>query len=127
MMPPFIPNYLMPPRTLEESLNYIYSRGIVNNIIGAFFIKECQDKQKNNEKRKVPVSTVDLNNDRKDSDNKQENNDNNDNNDNGGDNNLEKKEKERTEEKNEENEEQEKDNDDEEPKNENGLKMPNMG
>jgi len=129
MMPPFIPNtYLMPPRTLEESLSYIYNRGIVNNIIGAFFIKECQDKQKNNEKRKVPVSTVDLNNEGKDSDNKPENNGTNiDNKENGGENNLEQKEKESSEEKNEENGGQEKDNENEEPKNENELKMPNMG
>ena len=62
IMPPFIPNpYIIPPRTLEESLNYIYNRGIVNNIIGAFFIKECQERQRKGEKRKVPISTVELN------------------------------------------------------------------
>ena len=56
-----MPNsYLITPKTLEESVNIIYSRGMVNNIIGAFFIKECQDKQVNKEKRKVPVAKVEL-------------------------------------------------------------------
>jgi hypothetical protein len=58
MFPPFMQQTLMiQPKNLEESLNMIYSRGIVNHLIGAFFIKECQERQK----RKVPISTVDLN------------------------------------------------------------------
>ena len=40
------------PKTLQENIEDIYQRGIVNNIIGAFFIKECQDKMKSNEKGK---------------------------------------------------------------------------
>jgi len=57
--PHFFPQYIMDtPKTLEENLNNIYQRGIVNNIIGAFYINECQEKMKNNEKRKVPVSMV---------------------------------------------------------------------
>ena len=64
MVPTYLtPQYMLPPKTLEENINAIYERGIVNNIIGAFFIKECQDKSKNQEKRKVPVSTVQLNSD----------------------------------------------------------------
>lgn len=60
-MPPFFQQLVMePPKTLQENLNCIYNRGIVNNIIGAFFIKECQEKRKNNEKRRIPVSTVNL-------------------------------------------------------------------
>ena len=52
--------YMEQPRSLQENLENIYQRGIVNNIIGAFFIKEHQDKMKSNEKRKVPISKVDL-------------------------------------------------------------------
>jgi hypothetical protein len=60
-IPPYFPQYMIePPKNLQENLNNIYNRGIVNNIIGAFFIKECQEKMKNNEKRRVPVSRVDL-------------------------------------------------------------------
>ncbi len=60
-MPTCFPQYMIePPKNLQESLNNIYNRGIVNNIIGAFYIKEYQDKMKNNEKRRVPVSRVDL-------------------------------------------------------------------
>ena len=55
----YFPQYqLEQPKTLEENINMIYQRGIVNNIIGAFYIKECLDKLKNNEKRKVPVSVL---------------------------------------------------------------------
>ena len=61
MLPPYFPHYMMPVNNLHDSLNNIYKRGIVNNIIAAFFIKECQDNTKNSEKRKVPVSTVELN------------------------------------------------------------------
>ncbi len=60
-IPPYFPQYMIePPKNLQENLNNIYNRGIVNNIIGAFYIKECQEKMKNNEKRRVPVSRVDL-------------------------------------------------------------------
>ena len=63
--PQYYPPYIIPQNTLEDSLNIIYNRGIVNNIIGAFFIKECLDRQRQgqrqSEKRTVPVSTVDLN------------------------------------------------------------------
>lgn len=59
--PPYFPQYMMePPKNLQENLKNIYQKGIVNNIIGAFYIKECQEKQKNNEKRKVPVSMVEF-------------------------------------------------------------------
>ena len=72
MFPPFMPNsFIMPPRNLEESLNMIYSRNIVNHIIGAFFIKECQERQKNSEKRKVPVAKVELNDNNEDINNKE--------------------------------------------------------
>ena len=60
---PYYPPFMIPQNSLEDSLNIIYNRGIVNNIIGAFFIKECQERQKQrkSEKRKVPISTVQLN------------------------------------------------------------------
>ena len=61
------------PKSLEENINMIYQRGIVNNIIGAFYIKECQEKKKNKEKRKVPVATVDFEEEEQD-DNKNDNN-----------------------------------------------------
>ena len=58
---PYFPQYIYEqPKTLEEQIDLIYQRGIVNNIIGALFIKEIQDKKKNGEKRKVPVATVEL-------------------------------------------------------------------
>ena len=115
MMPTFMPNsYLITPKTLEESVNIIYSRGMVNNIIGAFFIKECQDKQVNKEKRKVPVAKVELDEHKENGNenyiNKEE----------------EKKEKENVEEKKEEENKDEKDNDKNEQKNGNELKMPSM-
>ena len=60
-IPPYFQQYMMePPKNLQESLYNIYQKGMVNNIIGAFYIKECQEKLKNNEKRKVPVSMVEL-------------------------------------------------------------------
>ena len=63
-MPPFFQQLVMePPKNLQENLINIYNRGIVNNIIGAFFIKECQEKKKNIEKRRIPVSTVNLGDD----------------------------------------------------------------
>ena len=72
---PYFHQYILdPPKTLEEHAELIYQRGIVNNIIGAFFIKECQEKNKNNEKRKVPVATVNL------EEEEQSNNDSNNNN-----------------------------------------------
>ena len=52
--------FIGPPKSLQESLINTYQRGIVNNIIGAFFIKEQNEKRKNSEKRKVPISTVDF-------------------------------------------------------------------
>ena len=55
---PYYPPFMMQQNSLEDSLNIMYNRGIVNNIIGAFFIKECQDRQRKSEKRKVPMSTV---------------------------------------------------------------------
>ena len=59
--PPYFQQYLIePPKSLKENLDNIYQRGIVSNIIGAFYIKEHQEKMKNNEKRKVPISTVEL-------------------------------------------------------------------
>ena len=117
MMQPFMPNsYLIAPKTLEESVNIIYNRGMVNNIIGAFFIKECQDKQINKEKRKVPVAKVEL-------DEKKENGNENNNNIN---NREEKEEKENIEEKKEEENKEEKDKDNNEQKNDNELKMPSM-
>jgi hypothetical protein len=62
--PPYFQQYLIePPKSLKENLDNIYHRGIVNNIIGAFFIKEYQEKMKNSEKRKVPISTVELGDD----------------------------------------------------------------
>ena len=59
--PPYYQQYTIEaPRTLQESLNNMYQRGIVNNIIGAFFINECQENIKKNEKRKVPISMVEF-------------------------------------------------------------------
>ena len=58
---PYYPQFLMSQNTLEDTINMIYNRGIVNNIIGAFFIKECQERQKNAEKKRVPISKVELN------------------------------------------------------------------
>ena len=75
---PYYPQFLMQQNTLEDSLNIMYNRGIVNNIIGAFFIKDCQDRQRQrkSEKRKVPISTVDLNDEQGD-ENMENNNGNN--------------------------------------------------
>jgi len=75
---PYYHQFLMQQNTLEDSLNIMYNRGIVNNIIGAFFIKECQDRQRQrkSEKRKVPISTVELN-DEQGEDNMENNNGNN--------------------------------------------------
>ena len=58
--PPYFPQYFNTPKNLQDSLNNIYQRGIVNNIIRGFFIKEHQEKCKNSEKRKVPISMVEL-------------------------------------------------------------------
>ena len=69
----FQPYYMEQPKNLEEHINIIYQRGIVNNIIGAFYIKECQEKLKNNEKRKVPVAMVELE-DEQGNNNKMDNN-----------------------------------------------------
>ena len=70
----FQPYYMEQPKNLEEHINIIYQRGIVNNIIGAFYIKEYQEKLKNNEKRKVPVAMVELE-DEQGNNNKMDNND----------------------------------------------------
>ena len=70
----YFSSYMMPINNLQDSLNNIYKRGIVNNIIGAFFIKECQDNKKNNGKRKVPISKVELNDEGGDDNNENNNN-----------------------------------------------------
>lgn len=126
MFPPFMQQTLMiQPKNLEESLNMIYSRGIVNHLIGAFFIKECQERQK----RKVPISTVDLN-DEQGEKNLNNNNEENNNADNFGkeENDLDKKDKETVEEKKEEEKEKKEELKEEEKKeeNDNELKMPSM-
>ena len=126
MFPPFMQQTLMiQPKNLEESLNMIYSRGIVNHLIGAFFIKECQERQK----RKVPISTVDLN-DEQGEKNVNNNNEENNNADNFGkeENDLDKKDKETVEEKKEEEKEKKEELKEEEKKeeNDNELKMPSM-
>ena len=126
MFPPFMQQTLMiQPKNLEESLNMIYSRGIVNHLIGAFFIKECQERQK----RKVPISTVDLNDEQgeKNLNNNNEENNNADNFDK-EENDLDKKDKETVEEKKEEEKEKNEELKEEEKKeeNDNELKMPSM-
>ena len=70
----YFQSYMEQPKNLEEHINLIYQRGIVNNIIGAFFIKEYQEKLKNNEKRTVPVAMVELEDDQGNN-NKMDNND----------------------------------------------------
>ena len=77
---PYYPPFMMPQNSLEDSLNIMYNRGIVNNLIGAFFIKDCQERQnkRKSEKRKVPISTVELNDEQGD-DNMENNNGNNNN------------------------------------------------
>ena len=148
---PYYPQFLMQQNTLEDSLNIMYNRGIVNNIIGAFFIKDCQDRQRQrkSEKRKVPISTVDLNDEQGDenmennngnnneigdeSNNKlsymvndfklkteKEENEENNKNENGDENNSKEKEEETNEKKEEENKEENSEH------NENELKKPNM-
>ena len=126
MFPPFMQQTLMiQPKNLEESLNMIYSRGIVNHLIGAFFIKECQERQK----RKVPISTVDLNDEQgeKNLNNNNEENNNADNFDK-EENDLDKKDKETVEEKKEEEKEKKEELKEKEKKeeNDNELKMPSM-
>ena len=57
--PPYFHQFFIEqPKNLEENVNQIYQRGIVNNIIAAFFIKENQEKLK--EKKIVPVAKVEL-------------------------------------------------------------------
>ena len=128
MFPPFMQqSFMMQPKSLEESLNMIYSRGIVNHLIGAFFIKECQERQN----RKVPISTVELKDEQgenNDNNNNEENN-NNANNLDKGENDLDKKDKDNVDGKNEEmqKEKKEENKEEEEKKeNENELKMPSM-
>ena len=151
MANPYYPQFLMQQNTLEDSLNIMYNRGIVNNIIGAFFIKDCQDRQRQrkSEKRKVPISTVDLNDEQGDenmennngnnneigdeSNNKlsymvndfklkteKEENEENNKNEIGDENNSKEKEEETNEKKEEENKEENSEH------NENELKKPNM-
>jgi hypothetical protein len=76
--PPYFPQYIEPPKNLQENLNNIYQRGIVNNIIGAFYIKEYKEKIKNNEKRKVPISMVELGDEPENNNNVNNNKDNED-------------------------------------------------
>ena len=71
---PYYPPFMMQQNSLEDSLNIMYNRGIVNNIIGAFFIKDCQDRKRKSEKRKVPISTVELNDEQGDDNNADNNN-----------------------------------------------------
>lgn len=124
-------SFIMQPKTMEDCLEMIYSRGIVNNIIAAFFIKECQEKQKNIETRKVPVSTVELAEEQEGnnfSKNREENNINDiepkvDK----GNNDLEKKDEEKDEDKKEEeNEKQNVKEEKKEDKKDNELKLPSM-
>ena len=127
MMPSYLPpQFMMPPKSLEESINDIYERGIVNNIIGAFFIKEHREKLKNNEKRKVPVSTVQLNNE---NDNNADNNNENANNEDEKVNEdiKEEKEEKKEEEQNNEHIKDENEHNNDEHKDDNELKRPNIG
>ena len=58
----YYPSYLIDqPKNLKTYLENICNRGIVNNIIGAYYIKECQEKQKVLEQKTVPISMVELN------------------------------------------------------------------
>ena len=76
MISPFIPqNFIIGPENFEDRLNIIYSRGIVNQVIGAIFIKECQERQKKEEKNKISNSKGDSN---KEGDNKNNINEKND-------------------------------------------------
>ena len=76
MIPPFMqPNFIMIPENFEERIDIIYKRGIVNQIIGAIFIKECQERQKKEEKNKISNSKGDSN---KEGDNKNNINEKND-------------------------------------------------
>lgn len=129
MVPQYLPpQYMYPPKNLEESINAVYERGIVNNIIAAFFIKECQDKMKNNGKRKVPVSTVDLNNNETDNNNNEENQDKLNNKDNNNENNNEVENKDDKNDENEEKKEEikEEENEKNEHSNDNELTRPNV-
>ncbi len=128
MFPPFMQQTLMiQPKNLEESLNMIYSR--LGDVYKrqAFFIKECQERQK----RKVPISTVDLNDEQGEKNlNNNNNNEENNNADNFDkeENDLDKKDKETVEEKKEEEKEKKEELKEEEKKeeNDNELKMPSM-
>ena len=61
--PPNFHQYIDSPKDLKENINDIYQRGIVNNIIGAFFIQEFKEKKNISEKKKVPISMVELGDD----------------------------------------------------------------
>ena len=73
---PYYPQFFMAQNSLEDTLNMIYNRGIVNNIIGAFYIKECKERQKQRqaEKRTVPISQVELNDEQEEIENNNDNN-----------------------------------------------------
>jgi hypothetical protein len=151
---PYYPQFFMAQNSLEDTLNMIYNRGIVNNIIGAFYIKECKERQKQRqaEKRTVPISQVELNDEQEEIENNNDNNNNNDigdesnnklsyavkdfklksenqennNNENEGENNLNKNEQGEIEEKNEENDKKEEENNEHSIHNDNELKKPSM-
>ena len=151
---PYYPPFLMSQNTLEDTINMIYNRGIVNNIIGAFFIKECQERQKQRqtEKRTVPISQVELNDEQEDIENNNVNNNNNEigdesnnklsytvkdfklksenqennNKETEEENNLNKNEQGEIEEKNEEKDNKEEENEEHIVHNENELKKPSM-
>ena len=151
---PYYPQFLMSQNTLEDTINMIYNRGIVNNIIGAFFIKECQERQKQRqtEKRTVPISQVELNDEQEEIENNNGTNNNNEigdesnnklsytvkdfklknenqednNNENKEEKNLDKNEQDEMDEKNEENEKKEEENDEHSTHNDNELKKPSL-
>ena len=52
------------PKDLQSNLKNMYQRGVVNNIIAAFYIKECQENEKSKiiEKKKSMVAMINLNN-----------------------------------------------------------------
>lgn len=122
---PYIPqSYMMQPKTLEESINMAYNRGIVNHLIGAFFIKECQGKQKNKETRKVRISTVELKDEQTKKKSLSKNKE-----DDKSENDSDKKDKDNEEEKKEEegdHQKEKKEEEKEENDNDNELKIPSM-
>ena len=131
MVPQYMPqSYMIVPKTLEENLNMIYNRGIVNHLIGAFFIKECQERQNNKETKKIPISTVELKDEQGEKNNGTNNKDDNNNSFfEKGENDFDKNSKEQIEEKKEDDASQKEKKEDEEEKennNDNELKIPTM-